>query len=104
PLELRSLIQKAYAERQPVSLPEVKRTKADGTVDFFEVQVTPLQDEKGNVGAAVSFVDVTSAHALQKTLHETNEKLETTNEELQSANEELETTNEELQSTNEELE
>jgi len=105
PLELRSLIQKAYAENAPVALPEVKRTRTDGTVDFFEVQVTPLQDDdKRNVGAAVSFVDVTTAHDLQNTLHETNEKLETTNEELQSANEELETTNEELQSTNEELE
>src|SRR5947207_110840 len=105
PLELRSLIQKAHAERAPVAHPEVKRTKSDGTVEFFEVQVTPLEDdEKRSVGAAVSFIDMTRANELQKTLHETNEKLETTNEELQSANEELETTNEELQSTNEELE
>ena len=105
PLELRSLIQQAYAERAPIAVPEVKRTKPGGTAEFFDVQVTPLQDdEKHTVGATVSFVDVTRAQDLQNTLHQMNEKLETTNEELHSANEELETTNEELQSTNEELE
>src|SRR5205807_6154410 len=67
PLELRSLIQQAYAERAPISLPEVKRARTDGTVDFFEVHVTPLQDdEKRSVGATISFVDVTGAHDLQK--------------------------------------
>ena len=105
PLELRSLIQQAYAQRAPVAVPEVKRTRSGGTVEFFEVQVTPLlDDEKRTVGATVSFVDVTRAQELQSTLHQTNEKLENANEELHSANEELETTNEELQSTNEELE
>ncbi len=105
PLELRSLIQQAYAERAPVAVPQVKRTRSGGATEFYEVQVTPLQDDdKHTVGATVSFVDVTQAQELQNTLYETNEKLETANEELQSANEELETTNEELQSTNEELE
>jgi two-component system, chemotaxis family, CheB/CheR fusion protein len=105
PLELRSLIQQAYAERAPVAVPQVKRTRSGGAAEFYEVQVTPLQDDdKHTVGATVSFVDVTQAQELQNTLYETNEKLETANEELQSANEELETTNEELQSTNEELE
>jgi two-component system, chemotaxis family, CheB/CheR fusion protein len=105
PLELRSLIQQAYADRAPVAAPQVKRTRSGGAVEFYEVQVTPLQDdEKRAVGATVSFVDVTRAQELQNTLHQTNEKLEITNEELKAANEELETTNEELQSTNEELE
>jgi two-component system CheB/CheR fusion protein len=105
PLELRSLIQQAYAQRAPVAVPEVKRTRSGGTVEYFEVQVTPLlDDEKRSVGATVSFADVTRAQELQSTVHQTNEKLENANEELHSANEELETTNEELQSTNEELE
>ncbi|HEY3177910.1 MAG TPA: CheR family methyltransferase [Casimicrobiaceae bacterium] len=105
PVELRSLIQQAYAERASVAVPQVKRTRSDGSAQFFDVQVTSLQDdEKRNVGATVSFVDVTPSQELQNRLYETNEKLETANEELQSANEELETTNEELQSTNEELE
>ncbi|HEY2818098.1 MAG TPA: CheR family methyltransferase [Casimicrobiaceae bacterium] len=105
PIELRSLIQQAYSERGPVAITQVKRVKADGTTQYFDVQVTPLREQdKHPAGATVSFVDVTRGHELQTALHRTNQDLETANEELQSANEELETTNEELQSTNEELE
>jgi two-component system CheB/CheR fusion protein len=105
PVELRSLIQQAYTERSPVAVHDVKRVGSDGTVAFFDVQVTPLQDNGSRVvGVAVTFTDVTRSQQLQDTLQHANEELETANEELQSTNEELETTNEELQSTNEELE
>ena len=105
PLELRSLIQQAYTERTPVTVPQVKRQKPDGATQYFDVQITPLRDgDQQPVGVAVSFVDVTRAQDLQASLQRLNQDMETANEELQSANEELETTNEELQSTNEELE
>jgi two-component system, chemotaxis family, CheB/CheR fusion protein len=105
PIELRSVIQQAKAESAPVTVREVKHVDADGTIRYFDVEVTPL-NENGNraLGISVSFTEVTQSRDLQQALRHTNEELETANEELQSMNEELETTNEELQSTNEELE
>jgi len=105
PIELRSVIQQAKAESAPVTVREVKHEDVDGTIRYFDVEVTPLS-ENGNraLGISVSFTDVTQSRELQQALRHTNEELETANEELQSMNEELETTNEELQSTNEELE
>jgi two-component system CheB/CheR fusion protein len=119
PLELRSLIEQAYAERRSITRTSVERHFADADSQLFDVTATPLLDEARNaVGAAITFLDVTRnarlAQELQRSreevqtateeLQSSNEELETTNEELQSSNEELETTNEELQSTNEELE
>jgi two-component system CheB/CheR fusion protein len=105
PVELRSMIQQAYAELRPITASDVQQTRPGGDSRYFDVVVMPLQDDgKQPIGAAVSFVDVTHGHTLRETLQHSNEELETTNEELQSTNEELETTNEELQSTNEELE
>jgi two-component system CheB/CheR fusion protein len=119
PVELRSLIDEAYAKQEGVRRTGIVRTLADGRKQMLEVQVTPLPAGSGSPGgASVCFVDVTEhmllenelagandkLQAAMETLQSTNEELETTNEELQSTNEELETTNEELQSTNEELE
>jgi two-component system, chemotaxis family, CheB/CheR fusion protein len=118
PLELRSVLEKAYAERRPTLERAVRHTDADGVARVLDVQVTPLYTENALLGASITYNDVTTAHALQQELdrsrtelenayeelQSTVEELETTNEELQSTNEELETTNEELQSTNEELE
>jgi two-component system CheB/CheR fusion protein len=118
PLELRSRIDQAYAERHPVSVRDIE-WHVGGEIRFLDVQVHPLTSVTGELlGVAVSFTDVTRYRRLQEALQEskrdaetayeelqsTVEELETTNEELQSTNEELETTNEELQSTNEELE
>jgi two-component system, chemotaxis family, CheB/CheR fusion protein len=119
PLELRSKIQQAYAERLSSPIFEVEWPNGTGEVLQLEVRITPLvDDQQVLMGASISFVDVTRSrrykeeleHANQgledayAELQSTNEELETTNEELQSTVEELETTNEELQSTNEELE
>jgi two-component system CheB/CheR fusion protein len=119
PYELRSVIEQAYAERQPVVRDGVSWRTNDGEQRWFDIIVTPLFDASGAPGgASVSFVDVTRVRQLQQQLDDsqveletayqelqsTNEELETTNEELHSTVEELETTNEELQSTNEELE
>jgi two-component system CheB/CheR fusion protein len=105
PVELRSLIEQAYAERRFVKVTNVERRFPDGTVQYFDVQATPLQDNGASfLGASVTFDDVTHRQRLQLELQRSTQELETAYEELQSANEELETTNEELQSTNEELE
>jgi two-component system CheB/CheR fusion protein len=118
PVELRSRIEQAYADRHAITLRDVEWQVGDET-RFVDVQVVPLS-AAGNdvVGCGITFTDVTRYQRLQQAvsdskrevetayeqLQSTVEELETTNEELQSTNEELETTNEELQSTNEELE
>jgi two-component system, chemotaxis family, CheB/CheR fusion protein len=119
PYELRSVIEQAYADRQPVVREAVPWRSHDGEQHWFDIVVAPLFEPSGGVsGASVSFLDVTRSRLLQQQLDDsqveletayqelqsTNEELETTNEELHSTVEELETTNEELQSTNEELE
>ena len=119
PFELRSCIERAYAERRPVMQTEGRWVGPGGHPMFFDLLVVPVPDPNGTyLGCSVMFTDVTRARTLheevQRTrqeletaleeLQSTNEELETTNEELQSTVEELETTNEELQSTNEELE
>ena len=118
PVELRSAIEQALADRRPQWLREVHWSRGDRSL-WFDVQVVPLADlDGGQLGVSVVFSDVSRHRQLQdelehanrqveaayEELQSTNEELETTNEELQSTVEELETTNEELQSTNEELE
>jgi two-component system CheB/CheR fusion protein len=125
PVELRSLIERAQAERKVISVTDVERHSKNSETRYLEVHVMPLIDNQALVGVCVTFNDVTGYRNLEEELlrarqdaetineelqaaneelQSTNEELETTNEELQSTNEELETTNEELQSTNEELE
>jgi two-component system CheB/CheR fusion protein len=105
PIELRSLIERAYAERRPVSLTNVERYLSNTETQYLDVQITPLQETDTTfLGVSIAFHDVTRYIQLQDALQRSQQELETTNEELQSTNEELETTNEELQSTNEELE
>ncbi|MEA5505315.1 CheR family methyltransferase [Halotia wernerae UHCC 0503] len=105
PVELRSLIERAYNERRAVNLTNVERYLPNAEMQYLDVRVMPLQDTDSSVlGVSIAFHDVTRYIQLQEALQRSRQDLETTNEELQSTNEELETTNEELQSTNEELE
>src|SRR5262245_28136264 len=119
PVELRSIIQEAITQHRMITRKDIPWPVESGEPRYLELEVVPLTDLSGeNLGAQVSFSDVTRHRQLQEDferskneletayeeLQSTNEELETTNEELQSTNEELETTNEELQSTNEELE
>ncbi len=119
PLELRSLIDRVYAERRTQSVRGVEWPTLSGGERVIDVQISPLISEDDQIpGTILTFVDVSGQSTLQRELESskreletayeelqtTVEELETTNEELQSTNEELETTNEELQSTNEELE
>jgi two-component system CheB/CheR fusion protein len=118
PVELRSQIETAISQQQPVVVREVEWA-AEGELRWFDVQVSSLIGADGaTIGAGITFSDVTRFRQLREAvehsketietayeeLQSTSEELETTNEELQSTNEELETTNEEIQSTNEELE
>ncbi|MFN6465306.1 MAG: CheR family methyltransferase [Nostoc sp. DedVER02] len=105
PIELRSLIERAYTERRPITLTNVERYLSNTETQYLDVRITPLQEADSSfLGVSISFHDVTRYIKLQDALQRSQQELETTNEELQSTNEELETTNEELQSTNEELE
>jgi two-component system CheB/CheR fusion protein len=105
PIELRTHLDEALAERRPVWVRDVEVVRGAGDSIHLEVQVVPLQDEDGTpLGSTVIFTDVSQQHTLQRDLLVTTRQLETAYEELQSSNEELETTNEELQSTVEELE
>jgi two-component system, chemotaxis family, CheB/CheR fusion protein len=119
PVELRSLIERAYAEHRVVRVSGIERQVSPGETQYLDIHVQPLWASDGlAAGVLLLFIDTSITTRLQievkrnreelDTAHEelqsTNEELETTNEELQSSIEELETTNEELQSTNEELE
>jgi two-component system, chemotaxis family, CheB/CheR fusion protein len=119
PVELRSQLDRVYAEQHSITVSDVQWSPAGGGTMVMDVQLVPLVSADSDVfGVGISFVDVTRFRRLQEAfeqskhdtetayeeLQSTVEEMETTNEELQSTNEELETTNEELQSTNEELE
>jgi two-component system CheB/CheR fusion protein len=105
PVELRSRLEQAYAERRLVVLREVEWNIAPTEVRYLDVQIVPLISSLGTIlGATITFSDVTRAKQLQEELQNSKHELETAYEELQSTVEEQETTNEELQSTNEELE
>jgi two-component system, chemotaxis family, CheB/CheR fusion protein len=118
PIELRSRMQQAYAERHPIWIHDVE-SAIEGRPRLLDVQVAPLTSPgRAAIGVSITFADVTRFNRLREEAsvskqrleavyedhQSTVEELETTNEELSSTNEELETTNEELQSTNEELE
>ncbi|HET6874894.1 MAG TPA: PAS domain-containing protein, partial [Acidimicrobiales bacterium] len=75
-----------------------------GSVEYLDVQVSPIGADSRSGGASVTFMQVGRYRALREELERSQRELETAYEELQSTVEELETTNEELQSTNEELE
>jgi len=105
PVELRALLERALAERQPVGVTNVERSGPDGQTRYYDVLVTPLLDDGSQpLGVAITFTDATRYAQLREELERSHSELETAYEELQSTNEELQTTNEELQSTVEELE
>ena len=117
PLELRTHLDVAVAERRTVDVEGI-RLRVGDQERVLDVKLAPLMSDGVSLGTSITYRDVTDSHTLKidisaakheleeayDELQSTDEELETTNEELQSTNEELETTNEELQSTNEELE
>ena len=105
PVELRSLIERAYAEHRMVRVNGVERAVGPAEVQFLDIHIQPLWGTDGlSAGVMVMFIDTSVVTRLQLEVKRNREDLDTAHEELQSTNEELETTNEELQSGNEELE
>ena len=105
PVELRTMIEQAMHDHRVLQLSGVERLLQNGGTQYLDVTVTPLADPDGEqLGASVTFKDVSASNRLQTELTRSRQELETAYEELQSTNEELETTNEELESTVEELE
>ncbi len=104
PIDLRSRVEAATAERRTVSVKDIPWTSSGTSPIFLEALIVPLQDDGQLLGISISFSDVTRYRQLSEELQAANHEMETAYAELQSANEELETTNEELQSTVEELE
>ncbi|RJP75256.1 MAG: PAS domain-containing protein [Candidatus Zixiibacteriota bacterium] len=104
PVELRSLLQRAYTERHTILVQEQAWVKPSGETRFLDIRVLPLLETSGSaLGAVITLRDVTDCYHLQHDLNRERHERETVQEELQSAIEELETANEEMQSTVEEL-
>ena len=105
PVELRSLIERAYAEHRVVRVNAAERQAGPGERQYVDIHIQPLWGSDGlSAGVVLMFIDTSVTTRLQAEVKHSREELETAHEELQSTNEELETTNEELQSGNEELE
>ncbi|TML79340.1 MAG: PAS domain-containing protein, partial [Actinobacteria bacterium] len=105
PVELRTGIQQASQDGQPVDLGRVDWVRPGQPPRVLQVTVVPiLGGGEAVLGTSIGFEDVTAFVRLDADHRESRRQLETAYEELQSTVEELETTNEELQSTNEELE
>ncbi|MBI2811791.1 MAG: PAS domain-containing protein, partial [Candidatus Melainabacteria bacterium] len=103
PIELRALIDRAYAENRSIRVSKVERQSGD-TVQYYDVEISPLPGEDLEVvGVNVSFTEVTAFHQIYDELLKSNQEFEASNEELSSAHEELQSTNEELETTAQEL-
>ena len=89
PVELRGLIEQAYAERRAVTRARIEQRFSDGQVHYLDVVAQPLQEKGSVLGVAITFLDVPGSHKLQQELEQARSALQTTNEELQSSNEEL---------------
>src|SRR5439155_23965057 len=60
PVELRPLIDQAFAENRPVLLKDVEWRRADGDADYLDLQVHPLRDGvNGLLGVSISYLNVT---------------------------------------------
>jgi two-component system CheB/CheR fusion protein len=104
PIDVRSMLDEALAERSSVARKNVEYRPNGRELQYLDISVTPAFHDGSVLAITLTFAEVTHHHELQEKLQRFSENLETAYEELQSANEELETTNEELQSANEELE
>ena len=105
PVELRSLIDRVYADGRALTVKEIAWSTSTGETRVLEATLALLSNHASTpLGVSITFADVTKHAQLQQELERSNQELETAYEELQSTNEELETTNEELQATVEELE
>ena len=97
PVELRSLIERAYAEHRVVRVNAVERPMGPAEVQYLDIHIQPLWGSDGqSAGALLIFIDSSVTTRLQLEVKRSKEDLDTAHEELQSTNEELETANKEL--------
>src|SRR6516225_8478934 len=97
PVELRSLIERAYAEHRVVRVSAVERQTGPGETQYLDIHIQPLWASDGlSAGVILMFIDTSISTRLQLEVKRNREELETAHEELQSGNEELETMNEEM--------
>jgi len=91
PVELRSLVEQASAERRVVRLTGVERPVEGQLPQYLDIQAGPLFDHGDRMlGVALTFEDVTCYQRLQLDLQRINQEMESANEDLQAAHEELE--------------
>ncbi len=101
PVELRSLIDKAYSERRSIEVKEVERHLPDGSVQYLNALVSPIFDnDRGPLGVSITFTDISNYYRLQEALERSKHDLETAYEELQTTNEELRQNTDELNNVN----
>ncbi len=67
PVELRSLIEKAEAERRPVTVKDVEWHTHLGEARWLDLHIAPLTDSAGTtLGTLISFSDLTTDHRLHR--------------------------------------
>jgi len=87
PVELRTHIETARAQRRPVWVGDVTQVRGVGETMSFDIQVVPLAEESGTeVGLTVIFHDATRYRQLREELQSTAEELRSMNDELQLSN------------------
>ncbi len=73
PADLRSCVDRAYAERRPIVLNEVEWPCNGAAAKFLEIHVVPLMDSGGTLlGVSFAFLDVTANRRLQAELQNAN--------------------------------
>ncbi len=78
PFELRSCIERAYAERRPIVAVDGRWTGPGGQLVFLDLVVAPLLDPAGvPLGVSVSFADVSRAQRLHQDVYRASQELET---------------------------
>ena len=104
PVELRSVIERAYAEHRVVRLSAVERQVSPGESQFLDIHIQPLWASDGlSAGVILMFADTSVTTRLQMEVKRNREELDTAHEELETTNEELQSGNEELETMNEEM-
>jgi two-component system CheB/CheR fusion protein len=104
PAELKPLIQKAIADRQPVTVRNLEYSPREGPVQYLDLEVKPLfGGDDQPLGAGLTFMDASRSHGFLEEIQRTRQEQETASEELQSSNEELRTMNDELRQRTDDL-
>ncbi len=92
PVELRSVIERAYAEHRVVRLSSIEWQAGPNETQYLDISIQPLWASDGlSAGVILSFIDTSVNTRLQLEVKRNREELDTAHEELQSTNEELET-------------